>query len=141
MTLPVYAVIKELEAPPPVDDDKMLGIKEFADGYFGCGTLFHDAEKTFVAALGNKPIVSMRDLGKAALNPLKAYRSVKNMGANLQRNGEMPTGNLKGDGLTKGGVMVVSSLGQVLHTFYEDPGQGIPEAECDLILAAARKCS
>ena len=47
-------------------------------------------------------------------------------------------GNMQGDGLTKGGILVISPQDEILHTFYEDPGNGVPKEEAAKIIAAVR---
>ena len=113
----------------------MLGVAAFADDYF-CGPLYQDPEKAFYTALGNKPVFSVGTLGKALLNPRKAMRSMKEMNERHEAKGV--EGNMKGDGLARGGVMVIDPNGEVRHVFYEDPGAGVPEEECALIVEAAR---
>jgi len=86
--LPVFCVVKETEAPEEdqVPEDKMLGIAEFEDEYF-CGPIWHDEERVFWQALGNKPIFTFGSLGKALINPLKARREMKEMGARFKSKG------------------------------------------------------
>lgn len=114
----------------------MLGIQEFQDNYFKCGPLYHDPERAFWTALGNKPIFTLGGFGKALLNPLKVRRELKAMGERFKAKGI--EGNMRGDGLAKGGILVIAPSGDVRHVFYEDPGQGVPEAEVAAILSAAK---
>ena len=135
--LPVFAVVKEVEAPEEDDvpAEKMLGLSDFEEQYF-CGSLYHDAERVFWTALGNKPIFTFGTLGKALINPLKARREMKAMGERMKA--KSVEGNMVGDGLAKGGILVVAPGGDVKHVFYEDPGQGVPADEVDAILSAAK---
>ena len=133
-SVPVHAIVKEVELED-VPEDEQLGVSEFQTEYF-CGTLFQDPERAFYEALGSKPIFGFRSLGKALLNPIKARRELKEMGERMKaKNVE---GNMKGDGLTKGGIFVISPGDEILHTFYEDPGKGVPADECAKIVAAVR---
>lgn len=136
--VPVFAVVKEMEEPEPLDDDKLLGIAEFENEYF-CGPLYQDPARSFYEALGSKPIFTLGGLGRMLLNPLKARRELKEMGERFKAKGL--AGNMKGDGLTKGGIFVIAPDGDVQYTFYEDPGKGVPEAEASRILAAAKQMS
>lgn len=43
-----------------------------------------------------------------------------------------------GDGLAKGGILVVAPDGDVRHVFYEDPGKGVPDFEVAAIVSAAK---
>ena len=133
--LPVFAVVKEVEAEDEVPAEKMLGVDEFEKQYF-CGPLFHDPERIFWTALGNKPIFGLGTLGQMLLNPLKARREMKEMGERMKA--KQVEGNMVGDGLAKGGILVISPNDEVRHVFYEDPGQGVPDFEVKAILSAAK---
>jgi len=135
VSLPVFAVVKETEAAEPVEADKLLGLEEFENKYF-CGPLYHDEERVFWEALGNQPIFTLGGLGKALLNPLKVRRDLKAMGERMKAKGL--EGNMMGDGLAKGGIMVIAPDGEIKFTYYEDPGKGVPLEEAARILAAAR---
>jgi len=129
--LPVLAVCKETETEA---GDDTLGIAEFEDKYF-CGPMYHDPQRTFYEYLGNKKI--SLPLGKMIFNPLGTWRDIKSMGARLKERGL--DGNMKGDGLVKGGVLVIAPDDRVVHTFFEDIGNGIPEAEAAKIAEAVRQ--
>lgn len=133
-SLPVYGVVKEVEAED-TPADKLLGISEFETKYF-CGSLFQDPERLFYKALGDKPIFTFGTLGKVLLNPFSTRRVLKEMAE--RQKAKNVEGNLRGDGLTKGGILVISAQGQILHTFYEDAGNGVPEDEREKIVAAAQ---
>lgn len=45
---------------------------------------------------------------------------------------------MRGDGLTKGGILVISPQEEILHAFYEDPGKGVPDDECEKIVSAVK---
>jgi len=129
--LPLFAVVKECEAP----GEKILGVDEFAQRYF-CGPLYQDVDLVFFEALGKKPIFTFGTLGSLLLNPLRARREMKEMGDRQKMKGI--EGNMKGDGLIKGGVLVISPKDEVVHTFYEEPGKGIPTEAAAKIIAAIR---
>lgn len=136
--LPVIAVVKEVEKPAEeeVPEEKMLGLADFETQYF-CGPLYHDPERVFWTALGNKPIFTLGTLGRAIINPLKARREMKQMGERMKA--KSVEGNMVGDGLAKGGILVIAPTGQVEHVFYEDPGQGVPPEEVAAILSAVKR--
>lgn len=135
--MPVLAVVKEQELEAPIEDEsKMLGVAEFRDRYF-CGPLYlTDDDRTLYDFLGNKSIFSLGDLGRALINPLKTRRELKSMNARFEQRGI--EGNMKGDGIKKGGVLCIAPDGELLHTFFEDPGKGIPAEDCAQIVAAVR---
>uniref|UniRef100_A0A6V4SN97 Peroxiredoxin-like 2 activated in M-CSF stimulated monocytes n=1 Tax=Prymnesium polylepis TaxID=72548 RepID=A0A6V4SN97_9EUKA len=113
----------------------MLGVEEFRTGYF-CGPLYQDPEREFYKILGSKPIFTFGGIGKALLNPLKLRRELKEMGE--RQKAKNVEGNMQGDGLTKGGILVISPQDEILHTFYEEPGNGVPKEEAAKIIAAVR---
>ena len=48
-------------------------------------------------------------------------------------------GNMVGDGLMKGGVLVIDRNDVVRHVFYEDPGKGASPEDMALIPSAAKE--
>ena len=134
----MFAVVKEIEAPveDEVPAEKMLGLTSFEDEYF-CGPLYHDPERVFWNALGNEPLISLGGLFKLVLNPFKLRASMKEMGERQAAKGV--EGNMVGDGLTKGGILVIDRNDVVRHVFYEDPGKGVPPEDMALILSAAKE--
>lgn len=130
----MVAVVKEEELPPPVEAEKMRGLTDFQEQYF-CGPLYlSDEPRKLYEFLGNKPIFTWRMLGKALRNPLKTRRELKEMGERLKNKGL--EGNLVGDGLTLGGVLCIAPDGELLYTFYEDAGKGVPP-ECQAKIVEA----
>ena len=105
------------------------------DKYF-CGPLYHDPERCFWTALGDAPIFTFGTLGKALLNPFKFRADLKEMGERMKAKGL--EGNMRGDGLAKGGILVIAPSGEVRHVFYEDPGKGVPADELTAIVDAAQ---
>eukprot|EP00746_Dinoflagellata_sp_MGD_P081112 gnl/MRDRNA2_/MRDRNA2_32297_c0_seq1.p2 gnl/MRDRNA2_/MRDRNA2_32297_c0~~gnl/MRDRNA2_/MRDRNA2_32297_c0_seq1.p2 ORF type:complete len:119 (+),score=19.71 gnl/MRDRNA2_/MRDRNA2_32297_c0_seq1:533-889(+) len=113
----------------------MRGVAEFQQKYF-CGELYQDKERTFYEYFGNKPIFTLGMLGSALLNPFKVSSELTEMGERMKAKGV--EGNMVGDGLTKGGVVVIDKNGTPLYTFYEDSGKGIPSDSLSKIVEAAR---
>lgn len=91
---------------------------------------------SFIKRLATSPSSRFGSLGKALINPLKARRELKEMGERFKDKGV--EGNMVGDGLTKGGILVVAPDGEIKFTFYEDPGKGVPQEEARQIIAAAK---
>jgi hypothetical protein len=124
------AVCKEIEK----EDDDTLGIGEFADKYWEGNPLYQDKDRAFFTFLGNKKLsIPLKSL----LNPIRAYRELKALGARMKERGL--EGNLKGEGLVKGGVLVVGPDDTVLYTHFEETGSGIPKEALAEIKAAALK--
>lgn len=106
------------------EDEAKLGVQEFADKYF-CGPLFLDEERKLYDALGSRKL--SLPLGKLILNPLQTYRDFKALGARTRAKGL--EGNMQGEGLILGGVLVVSAKGDVVYTYLEETGSELPLTE------------
>jgi len=128
-------VVKEAEKPD-TPAEELLGVEEFESGYF-CGPLYQDTNRGFYEHLGDQKIFTLGTLGKALLNPLKTRAELKALGERLKA--KSIDGNMRGDGLVKGGVLVISADDEIVHTFYEDAGQGIPADDAEQIVRAAKK--
>lgn len=125
---PVIGVCKEQELPDKPDD---LGIGVFDQQYFSCGTLYLDEERTLYSLLGERKIGL--PMGKV-LNPFKwgeLKAELKTMQARMESKGV--DGNMKGDGLVQGGVLVVgpSPECEVLYTYLEETGSVLPVDEIE----------
>lgn len=130
-------MVKEEELPEPVEQEKMRGLVEFQNDYFGGGPMYlSDEARTLYEYLGNQPIFTLGTLGKALLNPLKARREMKEMGERMKA--KSVEGNMVGDGLVKGGILCIAPSGELKYTFYEDPGKGVPP-ECQAKIAEAAR--
>ena len=93
--VPVFAVVKEVEEPEPLDDDKLLGIAEFENEYFyDRSTRIRRAPST---RRSSKPIFTLV-VGKNALESTQSPCELKEMGERF-KNGL--AGNMKGDGRPK----------------------------------------
>lgn len=113
----LFGVVKETG----VDDD---GLTEFATKYFP-HPLYRDEDKALYEALGN------RKSKLTTWNPLRIWRGMKEMGARLKIKGI--EGNMKGEGLVQGGVVIFGKDGEAKYSFKEETGSELPEAD---ILAA-----
>ena len=130
---PVIGVCKEQEKDEKPDD---LGIAEFDSKYFGCGTLYLDEDRTLFDLLGNRKI--SLPMGKL-LNPFKWKEVRADLKAmNERMKGKGVDGNMKGDGLVQGGVLVVGPAPScdVRFTYLEETGREIP---IDAIKAALKQ--
>ena len=118
--VPLYGIIKEVAPTKQAEDDATLGVGEFETKYFKSGQLYMDEEREFYAYLGNRKLNPL----KALLNPFKAYRGFKELGARLKE--KEVEGNMVGEGLVLGGVLVVNKDGDVLFSYREETGQAVP---------------
>ena len=126
--LPVLAVCKEVEK----DGDNALGIEAFEKKYF-CGPVYHDVELAFYKHLGRKKIGL--NLGKL-FRPWAAVADIRAMSKRIKE-GKVD-GNLKGEGIVKGGILVIGRDDKVVYTYYEQTGTGIPSGVVKEIAEAAR---
>jgi len=118
----VVGVVKQ-QATSAAEESK-LGVQEFAEKYF-CGALFLDEERKLYEALGSRKL--SLPLGKLIFNPLQTYREFKALG--VRTKGKGLEGNMQGEGLILGGVLVVSSAGDVVYTYLEETGSELPIAD------------
>jgi hypothetical protein len=104
-----------------VDD---VGLLEFYDSYFTF-PLFRDVELQLYTALGS------RKIGLKTWNPFRLYRGYKELGSRMSE--KKIEGNLKGEGMIQGGVLVFGASGQIEYAYEEDVGEPL---EMDDIRAA-----
>lgn len=124
-------MLKEAETEETLSEEKKsLGTAAFASEYFTCGPCFLDEEKIFVSELGERSIDFK--LGRIFRNPIGVWRDFKALGQRLKAKGGIE-GNMVGEGVTLGGILVVSQSGELLYRYDEDTGQEIPR---DAIAAA-----
>jgi len=116
----LFGVVKETG----VDDE---GLIDFHSKYFP-RPLYRDEDKAFYDALGG------RKLKLTTYNPFKWYRFVKSMSKRHKEKGL--EGNMKGEGLVQGGVIVFGKDGKAKYAYEEDTGSEIP---LDDILAAVKQ--
>ncbi|KAJ8601302.1 hypothetical protein CTAYLR_007222 [Chrysophaeum taylorii] len=112
-------------------NDTVLGVGEFQRDYFK-NDLFLDEERDFYAYLGNRKLITLRSALGALLRPDKFYRGLRAVNQRVEAKGI--DGNMVGEGLTQGGVLVVAPDGQVRYTYLEKTGQEIPVDEINAAL-------
>lgn len=106
-----------------VDDD---GLLEFAKLY--PFPLYRDADLTFYEALGN------RRLTLETWNPIRIFNGVFWLREAMKRVGDKKLdGNLKGEGLLKGGVIIFGKDGKQKYAYAEETFEEFPSAD---VLAA-----
>jgi len=125
--LPVYAVVKEVEdTPPPEDPKKLKGLEEFQSKYFQCASgIFLDQERAFYDYLGSRKIDFK--LQRLLFDPLGVWRDIKELGVRTKAKGV--EGNMVGDGLVQGGILVLDRHGSPVYTYREVTGSEIPSSE------------
>lgn len=127
-SIPAVAILKEAETDETLAKEKKnLGTAEFARRYFSCGPCYVDEERVFYEELGDRKLDF--PLRRLFTNPVGVWRDLKALGARLKAKGGGIEGNLVGEGLTLGGIMVISPSSEVLYTYREVTGQEIPRDE------------
>ena len=98
-------------------------LAEYASRYFTCGAVYLDADWSFYEALGSRKI-GLEGLWQYAWNPLKAFDRIRGMRE------KHIDGNLNGEGLTLGGVLVLApGNAGVVYTYLEKTGEALPISE------------
>jgi len=123
----LYGIIKEVGV-----DDK--GLSDFEKKYFNSNDIYIDEKKGFYEALGNNSL-----LGQSwhSWNPFTLYTDFsKLMGRMKEKNIE---GNLKGEGLLKGGLYIVSPTDGVVFEHKEVSGTPMPYGEIEKVVAGLLK--
>mmetsp|Transcript_10316 Transcript_10316/g.28366 ORF Transcript_10316/g.28366 Transcript_10316/m.28366 type:complete len:134 (+) Transcript_10316:3718-4119(+) len=107
----MFGIIKETG----VDDE---GLKEFYDQYFSY-PLYRDVDNEVYKALGSRSIFS----SSTTYNPFKLYRAFNNLKLRLkEKNVE---GNMKGEGLVAGGLILYDKAGKPVFVYEEETGSPI----------------
>lgn len=119
-----WGIVKETG----VDDE---GLAEFHSTYFDF-PLYRDVGLETYASFGNKSILS-----GMTWNPLKIYRGYKEMTKRL--NAKNLDGNMKGEGVTKGGVFILNTNGEVVYAMEEITGTPLDMDEIEAAMNALRK--
>ncbi|XP_004705269.1 prostamide/prostaglandin F synthase isoform X2 [Echinops telfairi] len=98
-----------------------LGLQEFLDGGYFSGELYLDESKQFYKELGFKRYNNLSILPAAVGKPVRDV-AAKAKAANIH-------GNLSGDLLQSGGLLVVSKGGEkvLLHFVQKSPGDYVPQ--------------
>lgn len=106
-----------------VDDP---GLTEFQSDFFPY-PLYRDEEITFYTALG------MRKMKAASWNPYKIFRGIRNVMKRLK--GKNISGNMTGEGLVQGGIIIFDKSGKARYAYREETGFEVP---VDDIVAAVK---
>jgi hypothetical protein len=119
----LYGIIKEVAPVSGADNDKKLGVGEFESLYFP-HKLYRDSSLSFYKYLGNRNILLDNEF---SWNPLQWYSSYNQMKERLKTHGLK--GNMAGEGLRLGGILVISPARGIVYTYLEKTGSPIPENE------------
>lgn len=115
----IFGVVKEVG----VDD---AGLTEFQSDFFPY-PLYRDEETNFYNALG------ARKMKASTWNPIKIFRGIRNMMKRLKS--KNISGNLKGEGLVQGGIIIFDKNGKARYAYREETGFEVPVED---IIAAVK---
>lgn len=107
----LFGLIKEMG----VDD---AGVLDFYNDYFP-HPLFLDPTQQFYKALGSRKITTFQ-----TWNPLRLYRGFQNMKERIAR--KKLEGNMIGEGIIQGGVILFDRQGDPRAVYQEMSGQELP---------------
>ena len=120
----MIGIIKEVAPVKGAETDEILGVGEFQSKYFHNHPLYMDAERNFYAFLGNKSLLSQP---LHSWNPFRLYSDFQSLNQRLkEKNVE---GNLKGEGLLKGGLLIISPKDGIVFRHEEATGSCMPYDE------------
>ena len=119
-----WGIVKETG----VDDE---GLTIFQNTYFDF-PLYRDVGLETYASFGNKSILS-----GMTWNPLKIYSGYKEVTKRLKA--KNLDGNMKGDGVTKGGIIFLNPDGEVVYAMEEITGSPLDVDEIEAAMNALRK--
>eukprot|EP01040_Poterioochromonas_malhamensis_P004238 gene4238-4540_t len=117
----LVGVIKEVAPVSGAETDQILGVGEFQSKYFNNFPVYLDHDRTFYSYLGNKNLLSQ---SLHTWNPFRLYADYKTLSARLEKKGV--EGNLKGEGLLKGGLLIIHPTRGVVYSHEESTGSEMP---------------
>ena len=120
----LFGIIKEVAPVSGAETDEILGVSEFQNKYFQDHPVYLDHEKSFYAYLGNKGLLSQP---LHSWNPFTLYKDYKGLQSRLNSKGI--EGNLKGEGLLKGGLLLITPKDGVVYQHEESTGTPMPYDE------------
>lgn len=116
-----------------METDEELGVSEFQSKYFQGYPLYLDAARSFYSFLGDRSLLAQP---LHSWNPFTLYADFQGMNQRVKDKGVV--GNLKGEGLLKGGVLVVSPTEGVVYRHEEHTGSVMPYDEIMAAVDAVR---
>jgi hypothetical protein len=117
----LVGIIKEVAPIKGAETDAKLGVGEFQRKYFGNSPLYIDPERHFYSFLGNNSLLSQP---LHTWNPFALYRDYKTLESRLKE--KKVDGNLIGEGLLKGGLLIISPTKGLVYRLEETTGTCMP---------------
>lgn len=115
----IFGIVKEVG----VDDE---GLAEFESTFFPY-PLYRDESQMFYNALG------LRKMSVKSWNPFKIFRGLREVYKRLTK--KNISGNMKGEGLIQGGIIIFDRTGKARFAYREETGFEVPIND---IISAAR---
>ena len=132
----LVGIIKEVAPVSGAETDEVLGVNEFQTKYFDNHPLYLDHGKIFYSFLGNKSLLSQP---LHSWNPFRLWSDYKGLTNRLTEKGV--EGNLKGEGLLKGGLLIIHPTEGVIYQHDETTGTEMPYDEFKEVLEKLKKRS
>lgn len=120
----LVSVIKEVAPIAQAATDEILGVGEFQTKYFQNYPVYLDEGLEFYSYLGKKSLMKQT---LWTWNPFTLYTSFKNLGARIKL--KKVEGNLAGEGLVQGGILLISPTDGVVYSYNEQTGFELPIAD------------
>lgn len=115
----LIGIIKEVAPVKGAETDAELGVDEFHKKYFFDYPLYVDSEREFFKYLGNKSLLGQK---LYTWNPFRLYADYQV----LKQRIDGLDGNLKGEGLVKGGIIILHHERGVVYSHEENTGSLLP---------------
>eukprot|EP01035_Chromulina_nebulosa_P020928 gene20928-27126_t len=130
------SIIKEI-APSKLSNvktDEELGVSVYQSVYMKNKPVYLDESQGFYKAFGSQSLLSQK---WSSWNPITIYKDYNSMVNRLKE--KNVTGNLVGEGLVKGGVLIVSKDQGVIYAYDEITGSDLPYDEIKSAIANLSK--
>lgn len=112
------------------------GLAEFYNKYFTY-PIYKDESLIFYNALGLRQLSPLKAILKQKTwNPYRIYKSYRKLITRLQS--KKITGNMKGEGLVQGGIIIFDKAGVARYAYREETGSEIPIHDILLAIQAVR---
>jgi hypothetical protein len=125
----LYGIIKEVAPVKGAATDELLGVDKFQTDYFNSHPIYIDRNKEFYKFLGDKSIITQ---GPTSWNPFSMISGFMQMTDRFRS----VEGNMLGEGLLKGGLIIITPEdgGTVVFRHGEHMGAPFPYDEIDAVL-------
>lgn len=128
----LFSIIKEIAPISGAATDEILGVGEYQSKYFLDYPVYLDERRLFYSAFGNKSLIAQLTAG--SWNPFTLYSDYTALSKRLKS--QKIEGNLKGEGLIKGGLLIVKTDRTVHYLHSEQTGSLLPFDEIKAATAA-----